>query len=161
MKNHLTANYPYIRAENSSTGWTSIHRGFCKMLWYCSILFYFESGLSIVNQWKNNNIFTGLNVFFKAVNVRFWRVSQSFDFNCHIFYYFLLINFIILDENLTNLSAWQSISPIKLETRPIREKTRPIWKRSANTRFVQSGFRKNSAIPLETIISPYRIRSLA
>ena len=29
---HLTATYPHIRAENSSTGCTSIHRGFCKML---------------------------------------------------------------------------------------------------------------------------------
>ena len=32
LKNHLTAIYPYICAENSSTGFTSIHRGFCKML---------------------------------------------------------------------------------------------------------------------------------
>ena len=31
MKDHRT------RAENTSTGCTSILRGFCKMLWYCSI----------------------------------------------------------------------------------------------------------------------------
>ena len=38
LKNHLTAAYLYIRAENNSTGCTSIHRGFCKK-WYCSIWF--------------------------------------------------------------------------------------------------------------------------
>ena len=34
LKNHLTATYLYIRAENSFTGFTNIHalRGFCKML---------------------------------------------------------------------------------------------------------------------------------
>ena len=37
----------YIRAENSSTGC-----GFCKMLWYCSILFYFELDRLILNQRK-------------------------------------------------------------------------------------------------------------
>ena len=79
LKNHLTAIYSYIRTENSSTGCTNILRGFCKMLWYCSILFYFESVRSVVNQWKNNYIFTGLNVFFNALNFRFWQVSQSFD----------------------------------------------------------------------------------
>ena len=78
LKNYLTAIYPYIRIENSSTGCTSIHRGFCKMLWYCSILFYFESVRSIVNK-KNNNNFTGLNVFFKALYFRFWQVSQNLD----------------------------------------------------------------------------------
>ena len=31
-KNHLAVSYPYIRAENSSSGCISIHRGFCKML---------------------------------------------------------------------------------------------------------------------------------
>ena len=50
MKNHLTGANLYIRAENSSTGCTNILRGFCKMLWYCSILF-------ILNQQKSNNIF--------------------------------------------------------------------------------------------------------
>ena len=39
LKNHLTATYPYIRAENSSTGCMNILRGYRKMLWYCSILF--------------------------------------------------------------------------------------------------------------------------
>ena len=40
LKNHLTATYQYIRAVNSSsTGCTNIHRGLCKILWYCSILF--------------------------------------------------------------------------------------------------------------------------
>ena len=68
LKNHLTAIYSYILAENSSTGFTSIHRGLCKMLWYCSILFYFESVLSIVNLRKENNRFTVLNLFFKALN---------------------------------------------------------------------------------------------
>ena len=38
------------------------------MLWYWGILFYFESVWIIVNQRKNNNIFTGLNVLFKALN---------------------------------------------------------------------------------------------
>ena len=76
LKNHLTATYPYIRAVNSSTGCTSIHHGFCKMLWYCSILFYIESVRSVVNQRNNNNIFTGLNVFFKALNFRVRQVSQ-------------------------------------------------------------------------------------
>ena len=28
---------------------------------------------------KSDNIFTGLNVFFKALNFRFWQISQSFD----------------------------------------------------------------------------------
>ena len=61
-----------IHAENRSTGCTSIHRGVCKLLRYCSILFYFESVQSIMNQLrKNNNIFPGLNVFFKALNCRF------------------------------------------------------------------------------------------
>ena len=32
LKNHPTAIYPYFRAENSSTGCTSIHRGVCKIL---------------------------------------------------------------------------------------------------------------------------------
>ena len=32
IENHLTVAYPYIRAENSPTGCTSTHRGFCKML---------------------------------------------------------------------------------------------------------------------------------
>ena len=32
MKNHLTAAYQYIGAENSSTGCTSVPRGFCNML---------------------------------------------------------------------------------------------------------------------------------
>ena len=81
LKNYLTAIYTYIPAENSSTGCTSIHLWVCKMLWYCSVLFYFESVQSIVNQTKNNNIFTGLNIFFKAVNFRFWQVSQSFDYS--------------------------------------------------------------------------------
>ena len=32
LKNHLTATYPYMRAENSSTGCTlHLARGFCKM----------------------------------------------------------------------------------------------------------------------------------
>ena len=49
------------------------------MLWYCSILFYFESVRSIVDK-KNNNIFTGLNVFFKAFSliafiIKRWRYS--------------------------------------------------------------------------------------
>ena len=57
LKNHLTAAYPYIRAENSSTVCMSIHRGFCKMLWYCRILFYFESVRSILNQRKNSIIY--------------------------------------------------------------------------------------------------------
>ena len=70
MKNHLTDTYPYIRAENSSTGYTSILHGFCKMLRYCNIFVHFESALSIVNQRKNNT-FIVLNVFFKALNVRF------------------------------------------------------------------------------------------
>ena len=50
------------------------------MLQYCSILFYFESVWSVVNQRKSSSIYTGLNVFFKALNFRFWQVSQSFDF---------------------------------------------------------------------------------
>ena len=75
LKNHLTATYPHIRVENSPTSCTSIHRGFCKMLWYCGILFYFESVRPIENQRKNNNIYTGLNVFFKVLNIRFWQVS--------------------------------------------------------------------------------------
>ena len=62
------------------TGCTSIHRGFCKILWYCSILFYFESVRSIVIFLKKKTIFfTGLNVFFRALNFRFWQVSQGFD----------------------------------------------------------------------------------
>ena len=56
-----------------------IHHGFCKMIWYCSILFYFESFRSIMNQRKHNNFFTGLNVFLRALNFRFWQVSQTFD----------------------------------------------------------------------------------
>ena len=39
LKNHLTVAYLYIRAENSSTGCMSILHGFCKILWYCSILY--------------------------------------------------------------------------------------------------------------------------
>ena len=57
--------------ENSSTGCMSIHREICKILSYCSILFYFETVRSIVNQRKNNNIFTGLNFSLKALNFRF------------------------------------------------------------------------------------------
>ena len=77
----MTAIYPYIRAENSSTGCTSIciHHGFCKMLWHCSPDNY-ES-----NNKKNNNIFTGLNFFFKALNFRFWQVSQIFDLESKYF----------------------------------------------------------------------------
>ena len=43
------------------------------MLWYCSILFYFESVRSIVNQRKKWQYF----YWFKCM--RFWQVSQSFD----------------------------------------------------------------------------------
>ena len=32
MKNHLSATYPYIRAENSSIGCMRINHWFCKML---------------------------------------------------------------------------------------------------------------------------------
>ena len=78
-KYHLTAIYLYIRAENSSTCCTSVLRGFCKMLQVILQYFvHFESVRSIVDQRKNNNIFTGINVFFKALNFRFWQVSQSF-----------------------------------------------------------------------------------
>ena len=40
---------------------------------------HFESVRSVMN----SNIFTGLNVFFKALNFCFWQVPQSFDFTLH------------------------------------------------------------------------------
>ena len=44
-----------------------------------AVFVHFESVRSIVNQRNNiNNIFTVLNVY-KALNVRFWQVSPSFD----------------------------------------------------------------------------------
>ena len=47
----------------------------------CFDIVHFESVQSIVN----NNIFTVLNVFFKALNSRFCQVSQSFDYKiCQI-----------------------------------------------------------------------------
>ena len=62
--NHLTATYPYIRAENSSTGCTSKHvRGFCKL--FDISVFCFTC---ILNQ------------SFKALNFRFRQVSKSFDY---------------------------------------------------------------------------------
>ena len=45
-------------------------------------VFCFILNQSIVNQRKitiENNNFTGLYVFFKALNFRFWQVSQNFD----------------------------------------------------------------------------------
>ena len=45
---------------------------FCKMLQYCNILFSIlnQSGQLLINE-KDSNIFTGLNVFFKALNFCF------------------------------------------------------------------------------------------
>ena len=58
FKNHLTADYLYIRADNSSTDCTNILYGFCKMLWYCNILFILNrSGQLWIKQTKNNNTF--------------------------------------------------------------------------------------------------------
>ena len=75
IENHLAANYPYIRAENSSTDCTSIvHHGFCKMLWYCSILFILNQSGQLWIKEKNNNSFTGLNKFFKTFIFRFWSL---------------------------------------------------------------------------------------
>ena len=59
------------------------------MLWCC-----------ILNQsgqlWIISNIFTCLNVFFKALNFRFWPVSQSFDFtNVYILMYERGFHFIL------------------------------------------------------------------
>ena len=59
----------------------------------------------------------------------------------------LLINFIILDKNLIYLSAWYNLILANEARNSVNtRKTQPIWKRSANTRFRQSGFRKNSAL---------------
>ena len=56
-KNYLTAAYLYIRTENSSTGCTNILRGFCKMLWYCSILFILNQSRQLWIKQKKNNTF--------------------------------------------------------------------------------------------------------
>ena len=61
-------------------------REFCKMLWYCSILFILnQSGQLWIKQKKKkiNKItilFTVLNLFFKALKFNFWQFSQNFDF---------------------------------------------------------------------------------
>ena len=46
---------------------------------------------------KNNNIFTVLKLFFKALNFRFWRVSQCFD--------------------LLNLQLFEPVSPVPQNNR--------------------------------------------
>ena len=111
IENHMTATYPYIRAENSSTGCTSKHGGFFEMLLYCSVLNCFilnvRSVRSVVNQRKNSNIFIGLNVFFKALNICFWQVSQSFDFLA--FYLYCRENYdgkIRTDEGTRHYNLW-------------------------------------------------------
>ena len=82
LKNHLTAAYLYIWAENSSIG-VQIYSGFCKMLWYCSTLFILNQFSQLwIKEKKKNNIFTGLNVFFNALNFRFWHVSELWLFLC-------------------------------------------------------------------------------
>ena len=59
--------------------------------------FIFESVLSIVNQRKNSIIFTGLNVFFKALNFCFWlRSLRAFI----IFYYSRTCSFIHMTTRL-------------------------------------------------------------
>ena len=75
--------YGYVAArwffQDKPTSFTSIHHGFCKILWYCSILFYFESVRSVVNLRKNNNIFYWFKCILQDLTFRFWQVSQSFD----------------------------------------------------------------------------------
>ena len=66
MKNHLTATNPYIHAEIVALGVRVYTVGFVKCFDIEVFLFYFESVRSTVNQRKNNNIFTGLNVLFKT-----------------------------------------------------------------------------------------------
>ena len=93
MKNHLTATYPYICTENSSTSCMCILHGFCKMLWYyCSIFCSFW--ISLVNCELKKRItifFYCFKCIFKVLNFRFWQVSLSFDFllwliYCVVFY---------------------------------------------------------------------------
>ena len=81
MKNHLTAIYPYIRAENtcSSTDCRSIHRVFCKIFDIAVFCFIWISPVNCESKKKIYNSFAGLNVFFKTLNFRSWQVSQSFD----------------------------------------------------------------------------------
>ena len=56
LKNHPTATYQCINAENSSTGCMSILCRFHKLLWYCSILFYFESLNQSGQLWNKEKI---------------------------------------------------------------------------------------------------------
>ena len=72
------------------------------------ILFHFESVRSIVNQRKDNNIFTGLNVFFKALNSLLWQVSQSFDFYPHHVIVSCLL-FLLVFCLLMKLRLWRSV----------------------------------------------------
>ena len=62
-------------SKHSSTGST----GFVKCFHIVVYFVHFESVWSNVHQRKNNNIFTGFNVFSKVLNVRFGQVSQIFD----------------------------------------------------------------------------------
>ena len=101
LKNHLTASYLYIRAENSSTGCMNILHGFCKMLWYCSILFILNhSGQMWIKQQKVKILFTVINVFCKALNFRFLTdLSEVW-----------LLQYYLLVIPLTGLSVfWESI----------------------------------------------------
>ena len=81
MKNRLTATYPYIRDENIVPLVVRVYT-VCFVKWVDIALFCFilnQSGQMWIKE-NNNNNFSGLNVFFKALNFRFWQVSQSFDF---------------------------------------------------------------------------------
>ena len=71
MKNHLTTTFPY---ENSSTGCTSILRGFCKMLWYWCILFILNQSGQLWIEEKITIFFTVLIFFLKTF--RFWQISE-------------------------------------------------------------------------------------
>ena len=71
LKSHLTATYPYIRAENSAIG------AFVKCLDIAEFCFILKLSGQLWIKEKNNNIFNGLNVFFKALNFRFWQVSWN------------------------------------------------------------------------------------
>ena len=81
MKNHLTTTYRH----------TSMLKIVPLVVWVYSVDFVKCFDIVVVcfilNQsgqlWikeKNNNIFTGLNVFFKALNIRFWQVSKNFNY---------------------------------------------------------------------------------
>ena len=117
LKNYLTAVYPYIRDENSTTGCTSFIKCFAIAVFY----FIFESVGSIVNKIKSNNIFTGLNVFFKAFNFRFWKVFQSFDYFTAGMWYFVTKHKIISYIKNTSVNHMHGGKVIHKRHRPLTQ----------------------------------------